>query len=107
MRHIENPQRQFGQADLLQIRLDPKSRDDIPALLLGLQHLYRTKRDELFALLDERILPHSDRRNGRPGMDLWKILVLGVVKQGLGCDWDRLREWVNEHQTLREMLGHG
>ncbi|MCY4611821.1 MAG: ISNCY family transposase [Gammaproteobacteria bacterium] len=107
MRHVENPQRQFGQADILQIRLDPKSRDDIPALLLGLQHLYRTKRDELFALLDERILPHSDRRNGRPGMDLWKILVLGVVKQGLGCDWDRLRELVNEHQTLREMLGHG
>lgn len=107
MRYVENPQCQFGQADILQIRLDPKSRDDIPALLLGLQHLYRTKRDELFALLDGHILPHSDRRNGRPGMDLWKILVLGVVKQGLGCDWDRLRELVNEHQTLREMLGHG
>ena len=31
---------------------------------------------------------------------------MGVVKQGLGCDFDRLHELVNEHKTLRKFLGH-
>ena len=107
MRYVENPQRQLGQDDILEVELDLKSRDDVPALLLGLQHLYRTRREELFELLNARILPDSDRTVGRPGMDLWRVLALGVVKQGLGCDWDFLRELANEHQTLRAMLGHG
>ena len=44
---------------------------------------------------------------GRPGMDLWQILVLGVLKQGLGCDFDRLHDLTNHHGTIREFLGHG
>ena len=39
-------------------------------------------------------------------MEMWRILVMGVVKQGLGCDFDRLHELVNEHRTLRRFLGH-
>ena len=31
---------------------------------------------------------------------------MGVIKQGLGCDFDRLHELVNEHKTLRRFLGH-
>ncbi len=31
---------------------------------------------------------------------------MGVVMQGLGCDFDRLHELVNEHMTLRQFLGH-
>ena len=41
------------------------------------------------------------------GMELWRILVMGVLKQGLGCDFDRLHELVNQHRTVREFLGHG
>ncbi len=107
MRRFETPQRQFGQIEILDVQFNPKSRDDVPALLMGLQHLYRTRREELRALLDRHILPDANRRVGRPGMDLWKVLVLGALKQGLGRDWDRLQELANEHQTLREMLGHG
>ena len=107
MTRAEHPQRQFGRPEILDIRFDLKSRADIPALLLGLQHLYRTRRDELFALLDERISPGPDQTNDRPEMDLWSILVLGVLKQGLGYDWDRLLELANEHRTLREILGGG
>ena len=33
------------------------------------------------------------------------MLVLVVLKEGLNCDWDRLHELVNQHGTLREMLG--
>ena len=32
--------------------------------------------------------------------------VMGVVKQGLGCDFDHLHDLVNEHKTLRNFLGH-
>ena len=39
-------------------------------------------------------------------MDLWKILVLGVVKQGLACDYDRLENLGNRHLDVRAMLGH-
>ena len=31
---------------------------------------------------------------------------MGVVKQGLGCDFDRLHELVNGHKTLPRFLGH-
>ena len=44
---------------------------------------------------------------GRPGMDLWKILVLGVLRQGLNCDFDRPVNLVNQHMDVRRMLGLG
>ena len=40
-------------------------------------------------------------------MPLWTILVCGVIRLDLNIDYDRLHELVNEHNTLREMLGHG
>ena len=51
--------------------------------------------------MDGHVLPGVDRKTGRPGMEMWRILVLGVVRQGLGCGFDRLRELANEHNTLR------
>ena len=77
--------------------------------LKGLQHIWcdEALRARLFVLLDEHILPEADRTVGRPGMDLWQILVLGVLKQGLGCDFDRLHDLTNHHQTIRAFLGHG
>ena len=108
MRTIRNPQMALGEIRIEDIELDWKSRDDIPALLLGLQFLYsdETFRVRLFTLMDEYMLPGIDRQVGRPGMEMWRILVMGVVKQGLGCDFDRLHELVNEHKTLRRFLGH-
>ncbi len=108
MRQIRNPQEMFGEIRIEDIRLDLKSRDDIPALLIGLQFLYSDEafRERLFALLDRYILPGVSRKVGRPGMEMWRILVMGVVKQGLGCDYDRLHELVNQHLTLRQFLGH-
>jgi len=108
MRHVRNPQPGLGEVRIEDINLNFKSRDDIPALLIGIQHLYSQEafRDRLLALMDEYILPDTDRKVGRPGMEMWRILVMGVVKQGLGCDFDRLHEPVNEHGTLRRFLGH-
>ena len=108
MRSIQNPQMQIGEVDISQIKFDPKSRDDIPRILRGLQHLYMNLalREEIFRLLEEKIAPKVDKRNGRPGMTLWRILVCGVVRLDLNEDYDRLHELVNQHLTLRQVLGH-
>ena len=109
MREVHRSQFQLGQVPIEEIWINPKSRDDIPAVLKGLQHIWSDEesRARLLALLDEHILPEADRTVGRPGMDLWQILVLGVLKQGLGCDFDRLHDLTNHHETRREFLGHG
>ncbi len=109
MREIYKRQFQLGQVSIDKIQIDPKSRDDIPAVLKGLQHIWcdEALRARLFDLLDEHVLPETDRTVGRPGMDLWRVLVLAVLKQGLGCDFDRLHDLANHHGKIREFLGHG
>ena len=86
MRHVRNPQMELGEIGIEDIWINLKSRDDIPALLLGLQHLYADEetRTRLFALLEEHMLPGVDRTVGRPGMELWRILVMGVGDAGAG-----------------------
>ena len=109
MREVRKKQMELGELRIEEIRLNPKSRDDIPALLQGLQYLYGkdARRREMFELLEKEFRPGVDLGVGRPGMELWRVLVMGVLKQGLGCDFDRLHELVNEHKTIREFLGHG
>ncbi|MYF69347.1 MAG: hypothetical protein F4053_05810 [Proteobacteria bacterium] len=80
MREVQGRKMQFGQVAIGDIWLDPNSRDDIPAVLKGLQHRYVERREELFGLLEAHIRPGTDRTVGRPGMDLWRRLVLGVLK---------------------------
>ena len=63
-------------------------------------------RQRIFALLTEQVRPGINLKVGRLGKDLWRELVLAILKQGLGCDYDRLQELANRRQTVREMLGH-
>jgi transposase, IS5 family len=109
MRSVQNMQMKIGEVDISQIKFDPKSRDDVPKILKGLQHLYITAllRSQIFELLEKEISPRVNKSNGRPGMTLWKILVCGVLRLDLNMDYDRLHELVNQHLTLRQMLGHG
>ena len=113
MREVMKRQASLGELSIGAIVLDPKSRDDIPKLLVGLQYIYmnRELRDEVFTILQEVIPQHADGKKasnllGRPGMEQWKILVLGVVRLGLDADYNRLQELANQHKTLRQMLGH-
>jgi transposase, IS5 family len=108
MREIIDPQLQLGEVDISKIEFDPRSRDDIPKILKGLQYVYCTPelREKVFKILEEIVPPGTDANNGRPGMELWKIFVLGTIR--LNCDWDydRLKEMADHHIGLREMLGH-
>ena len=109
MRSATELQLQLGEIDIADIRLDPRSRDDIPQLLRGLQYLYTDKklRAQIFEIL-ARLMPKTvNPELGRPGMALWKIFVMGSLRLNLNCDYDRLLELVNNHRTIRQMLGHG
>jgi IS5 family transposase len=74
-----------------------------------LQYIYTEQRlrDQIFAILQQLSPIEIATDVGRPGMDWWKILVLGSLRLNLNCDFDRLHELANEHRTIREMLGHG
>ena len=68
MRQVIDPQLQFGEQDIAAIHLDPKSRDDIPQILCGLQFIYTTPelREAVFAILEE-VVPARRGRQGEPG----------------------------------------
>lgn len=55
MRKVINEQMVFGQIDISATRVDSKSRDYIPRLVRGLQHIYTQPelRDLVFAILAE------------------------------------------------------
>lgn len=109
MREITPSQLQLGELAIDQIKINPRSRDDIPQLLRGLQYLYTDEmlRAEIFEILKALSPSNISTLHGRPGMNWWKILIMGTLRLNLNCDYDRLQELVNEHKTIRQMLGHG
>ena len=122
MRSLRNPQMTFGEVDIAAIKFDPKSRDDIPPILRGLQYIHTTPEicAAVFKILEQVIptragkglteeqrLQKANPELGRTGMEQWEILVLGVLRLGLNTDYDRIHELANHHDTLRQMLGHG
>lgn len=106
MRHPFQTQPDLQITPIEKIRLPLKSRDELPPILAGLQWIWShpTLKAELFALLEARILA-GKQATGRTGMDLWQILVLGVVRLGLDADWDRLEHIANYDALVRQMLG--
>lgn len=106
MRHHFQAQPDLQITPIEKIRLPLKSRDELPPLLAGLQWIWMhpTLQAEIFALLEAKILA-GKKATGRPGMDLWQILVLGVVRLGLDADWDRMEHIANYDMLVRQMLG--
>jgi len=107
MRKVIDLQMEFWKTDIADIEFDLESRDEIPKLLLGLQYIYRTKsvRKKVFKIL-KRIVPKKSQKTGRPGMNLWKILVLATLRLNCNWDFDKIHEMANNHYNLRRMLGH-
>ena len=96
----------FGTPRIEDLELDPNSRDDIPRLLMGLYHLWVCVdvRLEVLEHIRYRYSLRVDVANGRPGLSFWQVLVLGILKQGLNCDYDRLAEYAKKHEDIRIML---
>jgi transposase, IS5 family len=106
MRHHFQTQPDLQITPIEKIRLPLQSRDELPPILAGLQWLWMhpALKAEIFALLEAKILA-GKQATGRTGMDLWQILVLGVVRLGLDADWDRMEDMANHHLLVRQMLG--
>jgi hypothetical protein len=109
MRKVIDPQMKLGEASIPDIKFDPRSRDEIPKLLRGLQAIYvdLQLREQIFEVLLDIVPPGVDPNNGRKGMDLWKIFVLGTLRLNCNWDFDKLLEIANNHSRVRQMLGHG
>jgi len=107
MRKVLDLQMEFWRKDIADIEFDLESRDEIPKLLMGLQYIYRTPkiRQRVFRIL-KRIVARKNQETGRPGMDLWKILVLGTVRLNCNWDYDKVHDMANNHDKIRRMLGH-
>jgi IS5 family transposase len=106
MRHPFQAQPDLQLTPIEKIRLPLKSRDELPPILAGLQWIWMhpTLKAEIFALLENKILA-GKKATGRTGMDLWQILVPGVVRLGLDADWDRMEHIANYDSLVRQMLG--
>jgi transposase, IS5 family len=106
MRRRFDVQLALGQTPIERVGIPLKSRDELPPILAGLQWIFQTPQinEQVFALLESKVLA-GKKATGRPGLDLWQILVLGVVRLGLDCDYDRLEDLANHHTLLRQILG--
>ena len=106
MRQRFTSQSTFQLVPIERVVLPVHSRDELPPILAGLQWIWGQSalRAEIFQLL-ERVLLAGKKATGRPGLELWQILVLGVVRLGLDADWDRLEHLANYDGLLRQMLG--
>ena len=109
MRVVTNLQMKLGEIDISQVKIDLKARDEIPKLLIGFQHIYTNLkiRGEVFKALEKLIPDNINKNNGRPGMELWRILVLGSLRLNNDWDYDKLIDISNNHKTIRLMLGIG
>ena len=88
------------------VKIDKKSRHELPQLLAGLQYIFVTPslNEKVFKILEDKILS-SNNHTGRLGMSLWEILVLGTMRLNLDIDYDFLHDQANHHLTVRGILG--
>ena len=109
MRKIVPECRALDSTPIKEIAIDPRMRHDMSAVLKGLQCVYckAESRAALFMILEAHFQPGARRDVGRPGMDLWRVIVFAIVKQYLDLDYDALLYRANNDLLLRELLGHG
>ena len=89
--------------------LNVNCRDEIVPILASLQHLrlMTLLRDEILSFIAQDVNATSDPFQGRPGFGYWEILVLGAVRLGCNCDYDKLQNLAEEHRSLRRIMGIG
>jgi hypothetical protein len=92
-------QPQLNIVPIEKIQIPTNSRDQLAPTLLALQWIYSTPEisRQIFELLEAKILPGTSKDKGRPGLDLWQILVLGIVRNARNCDYDELEDLASHH----------
>jgi hypothetical protein len=101
------PSQSGEKKDLIEnLIIDTNTRDDIPNILKGLQHIYTNKKllDKILSIM-QKLFSVPQMTIGRLGMSLWSIFVLAVLRVNLNWDYDRLQNMANRHIDIRIMLG--
>jgi IS5 family transposase len=100
-------QYELGATPIEQVEIPLNSRDELPPTLRALQHIYTTPElnKKVFDILERKILPTVDFTTGRPGMNLWEILVLGTVRWTRNTNYDHLHHIANFDGLVRKLLG--
>ena len=106
MRKRIEQQRKLVAISIAEVKLPLKSRDELPPILMALQHIHATPelKEEVFRILEEKVM-RGKKKTGRYGMELWHILVLSVVRLGLDANYDRLEDFANHHSLIRKIMG--
>ncbi len=106
MRKRFEQQSALGILPVAEVKINTKSRDEMPPVLVALQQIFVTAElnEKIFLLLEEKI-NNSKKKTGRPGMDLWHILVLAIAGHALNTNWDRMEYLANNDKTLRKIMG--
>jgi len=106
MRKTFDIQYELGARPIEEIKINLKSRHELPPVLLCLQSIYCNKEvnEKIFKVMWDKLCA-GKMKTGRPGLNLWQILVLGIVRLCQDLDYDMLHDQVNNHRTLREMMG--
>ena len=96
----------LGKTPIERVVIPLRSRDELPRVLAGLRWIFVTPEvnGRIFELLEKKVVGVK-KATGRPGLDLWHILVLGIVRLALDCDYDRLEYLANYDGLLRQVLG--
>jgi hypothetical protein len=96
----------LGQTPISKIYINPKSKNALDQLIAALKELYcnREYNDKIFSII-EKYMPDVDRKNGRPGMNLWTIFVLSQVRMCLDAGYSMLHNLSNNHRLLRLLIG--
>ena len=99
-------QLKFNQIPIEHVKIPTKSWDELPPVLAALQWIFITPEinEQIYKLLEEKVCG-SKKKTGRPGMDLWHILVLGIVRLTSDCDYDRLEYLLHYDGLIRQIMG--
>lgn len=106
MRKTFEPQLQFGSIPIEEVKIPLRSRHEVPAILRSLQKIYCTQsiNEKIFTILSDKIIGDK-KQTGCPGMDLWHILVLGVLRLATNANYDQLEHYANYDRLVRQIMG--
>lgn len=102
-------QQRFDSSPISQVVLNFECRDEIVPILAGLQHVYTDSklRHKVVKLVAADLNKDTRRDIGRAGMDDWQVVVLAAVRLGCNFDYDKLQDQVENHRSLRAIMGIG
>ena len=106
MRKRFEQQYSLGLLKIEDTEVDLKSRDSFSKLILALKMMYVDSdyNNKLMRILEDKIIGNK-QKTGRIGLNLWQIFVLAQTRLALNISYDRLHDLVNNHRTLRQILG--